>query len=240
MAGVVAAFILARAGSKGLPGKNIRVFAGKPLLTWSVEAARGCGRVDRIIVSTDGVEIADVARSAGAEVFMRPAALATDTAAPKDAIRHHVDEMARAGRAPDVVVLLQPTSPLRRPEDVSACLDEIEAGADAAVTFVKAPSNPHRAWRIENGTPAPFIAGGDPWAPRQALPEAYAINGAVYAARTEALLGDPTGSFLVGEARAVIMPPERSIDIDTALDFAIGEAVKAFLDAGDGAGEARR
>jgi len=227
----VAAFILARAGSKGLPGKNIRMFAGKPLLVWSIEAARDSGRVDRVIVSTDGVETADVARAAGAEVFMRPDALSSDTALPKDAIRHHVVEMAQAGGEPDVIVLLQPTSPLRRASDICACLDELRDGADSAVTFVKSPSNPHRVWRIEGGVPTPFIEGGDPWAPRQALPDAFAINGAVYAARARALLDDRTASFLVGDARAVLMPPERSIDIDTALDFTIAEAVKAYIDA---------
>ena len=226
----IAAFVLARGGSKGLPGKNIRLFAGKPLLAWSVLAAQQTGVIDRIIVSTDDDAIGQAGVRAGAEFFKRSNALSTDLALPKDAIRHHVDELEEEGYSPDVIVLLQPTSPLRAPSDIIACIDAVKDGADSAVTFTTAASNPHRAWKIIDGAPMPFIDGANPWAPRQALPEAFAINGAVYVARTKALLTDPSPSFIVGNARAVVMPPERSVDIDTLLDFKIAETVKAFLE----------
>ncbi len=224
----VAAFILARAGSKGLPGKNVRPFAGKPLLAWSVDAAKSCGRIDRIVVSTDGKDIANAAHAAGAEVMMRPDALSSDAALPKDAIRYHVEQMEKQGERPGVIVLLQPTSPLRAPQDINRCLDALDTGADSAVTFVKAPAHPSRVWRVdEGGRPTAFIEEGDPWAPRQNLTPAFALNGAVYAATTDALLADEGPSFLVGDARAVEMPPERSLDIDTELDFVIAETVRA-------------
>ena len=226
----IAAFIPARAGSKGLPGKNIIPFAGRPLIAWSIDAARATGVINDIYVSTDGDDIAEIAKVEGAEVLRRPEELATDSALPKDAIRHHVETLAARGSRPDIIVLLQPTSPLRSTEDILACIGEVKNGADSAVTFVKSPANPHRLWRLENKTPELFLENVDPWAPRQALPDAYAINGAVYAARTDVLLADESPSFIVGNAKGVVMPAERSVDIDTKLDLVIAEAIKNHVE----------
>ena len=214
----VLAFILARAGSKGLPGKNIADLAGRPLIQWSADAANRSALVDAVVVSTDGQDIADVARAGGTPVMMRPDDLASDTALPKDAIRHHRAEL---DALPDVVVLLQPTSPLRLPSDIDACVAPVLGGeADSAATFVKSTESPYRAWRVENGGAiVPAVAGHDPWRPRQALPPTYRLNGAVYAVRTDIFLCDDSHSFLPGRARMVEMPAERSHDIDVQADL---------------------
>lgn len=220
------AFILARDGSKGLPGKNVRPLGGRPLIAWTIRTALSTSAVDRVIVSTDGEAIAQAGRAAGAEVLARPAHLAGDAALPKDALRFHLAELERDGERPDIVLLLQPTSPLRGVEDVEACLRMLTDDAfDSAVTFCEASTHPYQTFRMVDGAPAAFVPDQDPWRPRQALPPAYAPNGAVYAAWREPLLADPGAGFMVGRAAMVIMPPERSIDIDTQADFAAAEAL---------------
>lgn len=217
------AYILARAGSKGLPRKNVLALAGKPLIAWSIEAALNAKGVDRVFVSTDGSEIAEVADKTGAEVVWRPDHLSDDTALPKDALRFHIGEMPAADR-PDIVVLLQPTSPLRTVADIEACVEAVtREGWDSACTFKSADTNPHRAWKIADGELETFLPNIDPWLPRQALPEALELNGAVYAVRTSVFLADTSASFVVGRAKAVLMDSARSIDIDTQLDLRIAE-----------------
>jgi len=219
----IAAFILARAGSKGLPGKNIIDFMGKPLIAWTIDAARGCKHITDIIVSTDGEKIAQTAREYGCDVMMRGEALSNDTALPKDAIRFHIDQLQTR---PDITVLLQPTSPLRTPEDITHCLEPLlNEGYDSAATFMKAPKSPYQVWKEENGTPYPFLEGFQPWQPRQALAPAYCLNGACYAVKTDVFLADSTHSFLPGKAKMVLMPDERSVDIDTKLDLDIAAAI---------------
>ncbi len=225
------AFILARAGSKGLPGKNIMPFLGKPLITWSIEHGLVCPDVTDVIVSTDSDDIADISRQAGARVMMRPDALATDTAMPKDAMRHHLKELSKENINPDIVVLLQPTSPLRQPQDITACVSAITVEHyDSAATFVKSPSSPYRAWLDAEHGPEPFVQDYDPWLPRQKLPTTYSLSGAVYAVRTDVFLADASHSFLPAKCKIVTIPPERSIDIDTALDLKIAETVGCWLE----------
>lgn len=226
----ITAFILARAGSKGLPSKNIIPFMGRPLITWSISAAKACQHIDHVIVSTDGNDIAQVACKAGADVMMRPSALSDDIALPKDAIRYHLGQIAKEGSMPEISILLQPTSPLRIPSDITRCIDSIlEDGYDSAATFVKTPSSPYRAWLKTDDGPKPFLSDHNPWRPRQELPSTFSLNGAVYAVKTDIFLADNTHSFLPGKSHMVEMPKERSIDIDSALDLKIAEAVKLSL-----------
>lgn len=228
----VVAVVPARAGSKSVPRKNVKPLGGKPLIQWSIETARAVQAIDRTIVSTDGEEIAAVARRCGAEVYDRPAALATDTAQVTDALRDLIRRLRAEGEAAAVMVLLEPTAPLRRPEDVASCLDMLEArGLDSVATFKEADLNPHRAWRLVDGRPETFIAGADPWQPRQALPPAWQLNGCVYAFSIDGLMegaGKGGQSLLFGRTGAVVMPRERSIDIDTPVDFAAAEALLAL------------
>lgn len=224
----ITAFILARAGSKGLPGKNIIDFMGKPLIAWSIEAARGCSHITDIIVSTDGEKIAQTARDFNCDVMMRGEALSNDTALPKDAIRYHISQM---DTPPDITVLLQPTSPLRISGDIENCLKPLlEEHYDSAATFMKAPKSPYHAWTEDEGTPSPFVDGFNPWQPRQALAPTYCLNGACYAVKTDIFLADDSHSFLPGKSKMVLMPDARSVDIDTKLDLDIAEAIyKATL-----------
>jgi N-acylneuraminate cytidylyltransferase len=215
----------ARGGSKSVPGKNVKPLLGKPLLAWSIEVARQVSEIDRIIVSTDDLQIASVGESFGAEVYARPDQLATDEALIIDALKDLLRRLELEGEKLEWVVLLEPTCPLRTAEDVLCCLQLVAQGNyDSVATFKDADLNPHRAWRLTDGSPEVFIPGAVPWLPRQKLPKAYQLNGAVYVFRAS-LLADEAKSLLVGKLGAVVMPRERSQDIDDQLDFLIVEAI---------------
>jgi N-acylneuraminate cytidylyltransferase len=221
----VIAVVPARGGSKSVPGKNIRALGGKPLLAWSIDVARQVSEIDRIIVSTDDEPIASVGRDFGAEVYARPAHLATDEALVIDALKDLLRTLRSEGEKPDWVVLLEATCPLRSVEDVRDCLKLAASGDyDSVATFKDAELNPHRAWRIVAGVPEVFIEGAIPWLPRQKLPKAYQLNGAVYVFRAD-FLAQEAKSLLVGKLGAVLMPRERSHDIDDSVDFTIVEAL---------------
>lgn len=221
----VFAIIPARGGSKSVPGKNIRPLGGKPLLAWSIDVAREVAAIDRIIVSTDDAAIAAVARDHGAEVYDRPAHLASDEALVIDALKDLLATLGAEGDAPEWMILLEPTCPLRTPEDVQECLDLAAQGSyDSVATFTEAELNPHRAWRVVDSVPEVFIPGAIPWLPRQKLPRAHQLNGAVYLFRA-ALLPQETHSILLGNRGAVLMPRERSHDIDDLVDFTVVEAL---------------
>src|ERR1017187_7476924 len=201
----VIAVIPARGGSKSIPGKNIRSLGGKPLIAWSIDVARQVSEVDRIIVSTDDSQIASVARDHGAEVYQRPAHLATDEALVIDALKDLLGTLQAEGDPPEWVLLLEPTCPLRTADDVRDCLKlASQDGHDSVATFKDAELNPHRAWRIVDGIPEAFIAGAIPWLPRQKLPKAYQLNGAVYVFRAS-LLAEEAKFLLVGKLGAVLM-----------------------------------
>jgi CMP-N,N'-diacetyllegionaminic acid synthase len=221
----VIAVIPARGGSKSVPGKNIRPLQGKPLLAWSISVAQEVSEIDRIIVSTDDAEIAAVARTHGAEVYARPPQLATDEALVIDALKNLLHTLQSEGETIEWVILLEPTCPLRIADDVQACLKLVVTnGYDSVATFKEADLNPHRAWRLNDGVPEVFIPGAIPWLPRQKLPKAYQLNGAVYVFRA-GLLAQEAKSLLVGKLGAVLMPRERSQDIDDKIDFTIVEAL---------------
>jgi CMP-N,N'-diacetyllegionaminic acid synthase len=221
----VIAVIPARGGSKSVPGKNVRSLGGKPLLAWAIDVARQVSEIDRIIVSTDDTQIASVGRSYGAEVYTRPEHLATDEALVIDALKDLLQTLQAESETPEWVILLEPTCPLRTADDLRDCLKLVaQGGYDSVATFKDAELNPHRAWRIVNDIPEVFIAGAVPWLPRQKLPKAYQLNGAVYVFRAS-LLAQEAKSLLVGKLGAVLMPRDRSQDIDDSVDFVIVEAL---------------
>lgn len=221
------AVIPARGGSKSVPLKNLHDLGGKPLLHWPIEVAKATPELDRVIVSTDHDRIAEAALSLGAEVARRPAELASDTAIVADVLRHLIAELRAEGETARYLVLLECTAPFRLPRDVQACLTRLhEDRLDSVATFMEAHLNPHRAWTIEGGTPRPFIGGAIPWLPRQMLPPAWQLNGAVYAFVMDALQPD-TPSILFGRSGAVLMGRERSFDIDDTQDFAVANALLA-------------
>lgn len=221
----VLALIPARGGSEGIERKNVRSLGGKPLVAWAIDVADEVASIDTTLVSTDDREIADVAREYGAAVSDRPDRLATDDALVIDTIRYTLDELRASGDGPGYVVMLEPTTPFRDPGDVERCLDRLATeDVDSVATFTEAEVNPHRTWRIEDDAPEPFLPDADPWQPRQSLPDAYQLNGAVYAFDADAV-SDEGASLLFGNSAAVEMPPGRSLDIDTPTDLAVAEAL---------------
>jgi CMP-N,N'-diacetyllegionaminic acid synthase len=217
----------ARGGSKGIPQKNLTIVAGRPLLAYTADAARA-SRLSRTVVSTDDPATADLARGLGFEVpFMRPSELATDEALMAPVLQHAVREMRTRGFAAEAVVLLQPTSPLRRADHIDRALDLLEASdADSVVSVVEVPHqfNPLSVMRLEGDRLVPFVEG-PPVLRRQDKPRVWARNGpAVLAVRTSVL---ERGSLYGEDCRPLVMAPEDSIDLDTRLDFDLLECLLA-------------
>lgn len=223
------AFIFARGGSKGLPGKNLLPFAGKPLLAWAIEQAKAVSRIRRVIVSSDSKDIANTAAKYGAEVpFLRPAELATDDAPEWLAWRHALAWLEKEeGRLPEAMVSVPPTSPLRSPEDIEACLDEFAKGdADVVITVTEASRNPwFNMVTVDNQGNAKIAAHlGKSVARRQDAPEVFDMTTVAFAVRPLFIMKE--ANVFSGKVRAVVVPRERALDIDTALDF---EMAKFFI-----------
>jgi len=213
------ALIPARGGSKGVPRKNVRPLCGRPLIAWTIEAALGSGYIDRVVVSTEDEEIAAIACNCGAEVpFLRPAELARDDTPGIEVVLHTLRQLAQRF---DRVIVLQPTSPLRTATDIDRALrKQAEAKAPFCVSVTRPKHHPCWSLRADSeGFLRPLL----PELPnrRQDLPPVYALNGAIYIAETQALIRQR--SFLGEPLLGYEMPPERSLDIDTELDFAIAE-----------------
>lgn len=219
------ALIPARGGSKGLPGKNIKPLAGRPLITHAIDAARSSRVVDRIVVSTDSQEIAAVAQASGAEVpFFRPADLAQDATPMLPVVEHAVEALSREGWVPEIILLLQPTSPLRRPEHLARALRDLcERPADSVVSVVKVPHHlsPDYVMRIDDGRLVPFLPGGAAVTRRQDAREAFARDGTVYAFWRRTLAEQR--SIYGHDCRPLIVSTEDSITIDTPEDWAEAE-----------------
>lgn len=223
------ALIPARGGSKGLPGKNLRDFRGKPLLTHSIDVAKCVDRISGTFVSTDNQEIAAVAEASGAIVpGLRPEVLARDDTPMLDVLVHCLKSLKE--RVIGRIVLLQPTSPLRSADDVNACLSLFDAQRpDSVVTVTAVPHGFHhsKAMVLEDGFLTPVLGGSpEPGKGRQFVPATFARNGPAVAVLDP---GNINKGLLYGE-RIVgyVMPKERSVDIDDAFDFFIAEAAAAF------------
>lgn len=213
------ALISARGGSKGIPRKNIKLIAGKPLIAWSIESALRSKMLDAVVVSTEDEEIAEVARQWGAWVpFLRPPELAQDNTPGVDPVLHALERLSGF----DAVLLLQPTSPMRTTEDIDACIRLAKEMQASSVISVSEPEiHPHWMYRFSADLRLRPLMDGPTIFRRQDLPPVYAVNGALYYARADWLQRHHT--FMTTETLAYIMPPERSIDIDTLLDWKIAE-----------------
>jgi CMP-N,N'-diacetyllegionaminic acid synthase len=219
----ILAIVPARGGSKGIPRKNLAPLAGKPLIAWTIEAAKTARGVDRLVVSTDDSEIAAVARALGAEIAMRPAELAADDTPTLPVLRHAVAEL---GENPDAVLTLQPTSPLRRAAHIEAALATFAAdpGADSLVSVIDVPHvfHPRSAMKRDAlGYLVPYLDATQPYR-RQDKEPVYARNGAaIYLTRAPRLADYVFGGRLIGFP----MDEESSIDIDTPADLARADAI---------------
>ena len=220
------AFIFARGGSKGLPRKNIKMFAGKPLIAWSIAHAHATKGIRRIIVSTDSDEIAEVATQYGAEVpFMRPSHLAEDDSPEWLSWQHALDFIRNdEGLLPDAFVSVPVTAPLRQPEDIERCLERFSEGnADVVVTVTDAHRNPYfnMVTAEPNGPLGLVIPPRNLISRRQDAPKVFDMTTVAYVAKAEFVMTHE--SIFAGHVKGVHVPVERSIDIDTLLDFEIAE-----------------
>ena len=222
--------INARGGSKGIPGKNIKLLNGKPLIAYSIEAGLAASRISRVVVSTDSTEIAEVARQHGADVpFMRPLGLASDTALQLDAIRHAVSFLEAEGDFYDVIVLLQPTCPLRSYLDVDKAVDLMEKSAADTVISVMQVHGQHPLTMYVGGpenTLLPLMDSNKAGVLRQEFPRVLWRNGAIYGIRRDVLMDQNTlyGSKVVGYE----MPEECSANIDEPVDWIVTEALLQY------------
>lgn len=229
--GLMLAVIPARGGSKRLPRKNVLLLGGRPLIAWTIAAARASGVFDAILVSTDDEETAGIARDAGALVpWLRPTDLASDTARSADVLRHALRWYEGARGSVDAVVLLQPTSPFRSVRSIRAAVGQyLEQPTHKSVVSVS-PASPHPAWCFTlEGTQLTPFAGWDLLERRsQDLPASYALNGAIYVFPAEhvrsdrALLGPGLQAFLMDD-------PDEAHDIDTETDWRVATLIEQRL-----------
>lgn len=217
----VLGLIPARGGSKGVPRKNIRLLSGKPLLAYTAEAALQARSLTRVILSTEDQEIAEIGKQWGLDVpFMRPEYLAEDTTPTLPVVQHALMSLAENGESFDAVCLLQPTNPLRREQDIDACIELLaNSGASSAVSMRPVPHeyNPRWVyWKSADGKLSLSAGEGDPITRRQDLPSAFYRDGSIYVSRSETVLnGSLYGPDIVGYE----MPPEFSANIDTEADW---------------------
>ncbi len=217
----IVSFIGARAGSKGFKNKNVADFAGKPLIQWTIEASRGSKYIDRTLVSTDGADIARIARQAGGDVpFMRPAQFATDEARLEDAVRHALGWLKDAKDRYDYVLVLQPTSPLRTTAHIDRAIEYYFKNRmtkkDTLVSVVKAPKK--NAWLMEENAKGyvGFCLGTKKNKRRQALPDYYLPNGIIFFGPAEVIQKE---GFYSRRTLPFVMEEDISIDVDTSEDL---------------------
>ena len=232
------AVIPARGGSKQVPRKNLKLLGGKPLIAWSIEAARASTELDRCIVSTDDEEIAEVARSLGAEVpFLRPAELAQDNTPDLPVFQHAIKWLGEhEGYRPAMVVHLRPTLPFREPRQIDEVVRLMRGtGADCVKSVYREQHHPHKMWKMHDGPggarlgpyeDTPLWRKLGPDCPRQILEPAYWSAGLVDVIRTETV---ERGSTIGDHVVPYVVNPEPCVDLDTDHDFIIAEAVLALL-----------
>lgn len=222
--------VTARGGSKGLPGKNIKPLCGKPLIAWTIDTAFGAKLLDAVVVSTDDPQIAAMAKQFGAEVpFLRPNELAGDTASSIDVVLHAIDALKESGREYDIVVLLEPTSPLREPDDIRVALDKMLAARAGAVVSVCRAESAHPAFMFRQGEDSrlrPFMERPPTSLRRQEIEPLFFLEGSIYASRIDVLRARL--SFYHNDTVAYEVPKWKSLEIDDIDDFQMVEALAKY------------
>lgn len=218
----ILAIIPARGGSKGIPRKNVLNLCGKPLIVWNIEAALGAQSVDRVVVSTDDLEIADISRSAGAEVVIRPEEISGDSASSESALLHVLEQLqVQQSYSPDLVVFLQCTSPLTLPEDIDGTVDAL-VNQDAN-TALAATDFHYFLWKREGADVIGINHDKRVRLRRQDREPEYLETGAVYVMRTEGFLQARHRFF--GKTAMHVMPADRCHEIDDPVDFQVAEVL---------------
>lgn len=220
----VLGIIPARDGSKGMPKKNIRPLLNKPLIAWTIKQAQESRYIDQVLVSTDSEEIAEISRSYGADVpFIRPKELATDSAKVMDVLIHALNWLEMNNSFYDLIILLQPTSPLRTSNDIDSAIELLfSRKAQSIVSVCEVEHHPYWTNTLpSDGCMKDFLRDEIMNKNRQELPIFYRLNGAIYLAFCDYL--KTQGKFLGNETYAYIMSKERSLDIDDEIDFRFAE-----------------
>ena len=218
----VLAIIPARGGSKGVPRKNVKILAGKPLISWTIEEAKKSKYIDRLILSSDDEEIIRVAKRWGCEVpFVRPKELAQDDTPGIEPVLHALSELTGY----KFVLLLQPTSPFRTVEDIDVAIEAcLKNNADTCVSVSKVEKSPYWMYEVdEYKVMKPLLNPEQIYNSRQLLPTIYSLNGAIYLSSCDWLRKDKR--FINDKTFPYIMPVNRSIDIDSELDFIVAECL---------------
>jgi CMP-N-acetylneuraminic acid synthetase len=221
------AFIFARKGSKGLPGKNIKLFHGKPLIAWAIEQAQKAKKINRVIVSTDSQEISEIALSYGAEVpFLRPKNLSEDSSPERKAWQHALNFLLEEeGKLPDIMISVPATSPLREPSDLDACIEEyLNSEVDTLLTVMEAARNPYFTMLSKDENTGLFdlaFKSEKQIIRRQDAPKIFDIASIAWVTDPNFVLSND--NLYDGRVGAIEVPAERAIDIDTMLDFKIAE-----------------
>lgn len=221
--GKIYAIITARGASKGFPRKNLYPLAGIPLIAHSINAALSCPSVSRCLVSTEDAEIKAVSIQWGAEVIDRPIELASDSSLSQDVVRHLLETLRKQGDFPDYFVLLQPTSPLRKAHHIEACLKAfLKSDANCAISMTEAEQHPYKMLLLDKGdNMVPFFNIESLDMPRQLLPKAYQLNGAIYVMPSKIFLEKNT--FFVQPIMPYLMKQEEGVDIDSEFDIMLCE-----------------
>lgn len=228
----ILAIIPARGGSKGIPRKNLLKIEGKPLIQYTLEAAKKSHLITRAIVNSDDEEILAYAKTQGGEIYQRPPELGEDTTSMRAVIEEQLNYLRnKEGYEPDIIVLLQPTSPLRNANHIDEALeifDNMECESVVSVEEEPHLHSPYSVMRInEEGYLEFFLKGGQDFTSRQQKPKFYARNGAaIYAVKTEIFM--KTGSFYGEKCLPYLMLPEDSVDIDTMLDVYVVQAMMRY------------
>jgi CMP-N-acetylneuraminic acid synthetase len=226
----IVAFIFARGGSKGLPYKNIYPLAGQPLIVHSIKTALALPSVSRVIVSTDDEEIAEISRQAGADIpFIRPAELANDNAPEWLSWQHAIRSLREQGDTVDIFLSLPPTSPLRTPEDVNCCIDAFLSNqVEVIISVRESQRSPYfnMVKRDFNGNCQLALDGK--YSRRQETPELFDITTVAYVAQADFIM--KFSRIFDGKVKAVLIPQERALDIDTHFDMLIAEALFGKVD----------
>ncbi len=218
----VLAIIPARGGSKGIPKKNIKAISGKPMINYTIEAAKECQYIDKVIVSTDNEEIAEVSMKAGAIVpFLRPDDLASDTAKTIDVVMHAIEFYERKGERYDIIVLLQPTSPLRDSDDITKALEYyMRKGEKSLVSVSEVTENPVLMRQFGEDDTLVKMLDEDSTVRRQDMKKYYRVNGAIY---INSMSGINENTSLNDNELGYVLAPNHAVDIDEPQDVVVAE-----------------
>lgn len=218
----ILALIPARGGSKGIQKKNIKLLFGKPLIAWTIDQAKKSEYLNKIIVTTEDEEIGEISRSWGADIIKRPKELAKDESPTIDAIFHALEVLKSENYNPDIIILLQPTSPLRTTKDIDNAMELfLNTNCESVVSVCELKHSPYWCFEIEKGYLKSLFGDEYLRRRRQDLENVYMPNGAMYISTPENLR--KYKSFYCPRTIPYIMPPERGIDIDNEVDFMLAE-----------------